>query len=163
MKGAAREIKPSFEIHQAREGDTDGILSCLAAAFEPYREAYSAAGFADTVLTRATLASRMRNMTVLVAVADGVVVGTIGWSVHGNEGHLRGMAVLPSWQGTPVAAELLKAAERGIRNHNGSRVTLDTTAPLERATRFYVRNGYTPSGRVTDFFGMPLYEYFKPL
>ena len=31
------------------------------------------------------------------------------------------------------------------------------------AIRFYERNGYVASGRVGDFFGMPLYEYLKPL
>ncbi len=29
--------------------------------------------------------------------------------------------------------------------------------------RFYRRNGLVPTGGVTDFFGMPLYEYAKPL
>ena len=37
------------------------------------------------------------------------------------------------------------------------------SAPLQRAIRFYERNGYRPSGRVADFFGMPLFEYVKPL
>jgi hypothetical protein len=42
-------------------------------------------------------------------------------------------------------------------------VTLDTTWPLQRAIRFYERQGYAATGRETDFFGMPLYEYAKPL
>jgi hypothetical protein len=42
-------------------------------------------------------------------------------------------------------------------------VTLDTTAPLVRAIRFYERHGYVRSGAVTDFFGMPLYEFRKGL
>jgi DNA-binding transcriptional MerR regulator len=42
-------------------------------------------------------------------------------------------------------------------------VTLDTTEPLTRAIRFYERQGYSPSGRVTDFYGMKLYEYRKAL
>jgi GNAT superfamily N-acetyltransferase len=119
-----------------------------------------------------------------------------------KEGHIRGMAVLPSWQGLRVrvsrntelpvlpeersdeapvfaepqaspelaegvvegtAAELLHAAERYLRSQRCTRVTLDTTAPLQRAIRFYERNGYRASGRVIDFFGMPLYEYVKDL
>ena len=42
-----------------------------------------------------------------------------------------------------------------------SLVTLDTTEPLERATRFYEKHGYRLSGRVSEFFGMPLFEYVK--
>jgi len=38
----------------------------------------------------------------------------------------------------------------------------DTTEPLRPAVRFYERNGYRASGRVTDF-GMPLFEYVKRL
>src|SRR5262249_16302573 len=43
------------------------------------------------------------------------------------------------------------------------RITLDTTAPLERAVAFYERNGFARTGRVRDFFGMPLHEYGKTL
>ena len=39
----------------------------------------------------------------------------------------------------------------------------DTTEPLRPAVRFYERNGYRASGRVTDFFGMPIFEYVKRL
>jgi hypothetical protein len=42
-------------------------------------------------------------------------------------------------------------------------VTLDTTAPLVRAIRFYERNGYARSGAVSNFYGMQLYEYRKVL
>jgi hypothetical protein len=31
------------------------------------------------------------------------------------------------------------------------------------AIRFYERNGYAHSGKVFDFFGMPLHEYVKQL
>ena len=43
------------------------------------------------------------------------------------------------------------------------RQCLDTTEPLQRAVRFYLRHGFRASGRVTDFFGMPLFEYLKIL
>ena len=34
-------------------------------------------------------------------------------------------------------------------------------AETQGAIRFYERNGFHPSGKVTGFFGMPLYEYVK--
>jgi GNAT superfamily N-acetyltransferase len=73
------------------------------------------------------------------------------------------MAVLPTWQGAGVAALLLDAAERELRDQRCSLVALDTTEPLRRATRFYEKHGYRASGRVSDFFGMPLFEYVKDL
>jgi putative acetyltransferase len=73
------------------------------------------------------------------------------------------MTVLPDWQGRGVASALLEAAEVEIRNQHCERVKLDTTEPLARAVRFYERHGFTRSGRVSDFFGMPLHEWVKCL
>ena len=92
------------------------------------------------------------------------VVGTFSCSQAGeHEGHLRGMAVRPEWQGVGVAAQLLQQVESELRDRKCSRVSLDTTEPLRRAMRFYERNGYHRSGKVTDFFGMALIEYIKAL
>jgi GNAT superfamily N-acetyltransferase len=95
---------------------------------------------------------------------SGEVVGTIGCHVVDREqGHIRGMAVLPSWQGCGVAAQLLQSVESELRGIGGSRMTLDTTEPLLPAMRFYEKNGFRRSGRVTGFFGMPLIEYLATL
>jgi GNAT superfamily N-acetyltransferase len=92
------------------------------------------------------------------------VVGTVsGIQADEQEGHLRGMAVRPEWQGAGVAAQLLQRIESELRDQKCSRVSLDTTEPLRRAIRFYERNGYQRSGKVTDFFGMALIGYIKEL
>ena len=47
---------------------------------------------------------------------------------------------------------------------NGCRcVTLDTTLPLQAAMSFYQKHGYRRSGKVTDFFSMPLLEFVKEI
>src|SRR5262249_48797032 len=86
----------------------------------------------------------------------------IGASVQGAEGHLRGMAVVPSSQGCGVSSRLLESIENELRRAGCSVVTLDTTAPLTRAIRFYERNGYVRSGVVSDFFGMVLHACNQP-
>jgi GNAT superfamily N-acetyltransferase len=152
----------SVSITRATLYDSDGILRCLRAAFEPYRAQYTPVGYEDTVMTSETLRKRIEDMTVLIARNEaGLVLGTIGAAVRGVEGHIRGMAVLPSSQGAGLADRLLETIERELTRAGCSRVTLDTTAPLTRAIRFYERNGYVRSGAVSDFFGMPLYEYEK--
>jgi GNAT superfamily N-acetyltransferase len=152
-------------VRRATSNDADAILDCLHAAFEPYRTRYTPDGYRDTTLTPETIGERLTSMSVLVAVAaEGKIVGTIASAVaDAGVGHLRGMAVQPAWQGAGVAAMLLDAAERELRAKRCSRVTLDTTEPLERATRFYEKYGYRASGRVSDFHGMPLFEYVKDL
>jgi GNAT superfamily N-acetyltransferase len=149
-------------IRLATVEDAGGIAMCLRAAFDAYRDRYTPHAYLDTVLTEQGAQRRLDTMTVLVAQAEsGIVVGTIGGGVHGAEGHLRGMAVLPDWQGQGVAQQLLDRIERELAAAGCREVSLDTTVPLARAIAFYERNGYRASGVVTDFFGMPLHEYRK--
>lgn len=152
-----------FSIRKATLTDADGILNCLHSAFQEFRGSYTTAAFLDTVLMPETVRARLVAMHVFIAVGEAnQVIGTIACQVAcKDEGHIRGMGVLPGWQGTCVAAQLLRTAESHLRQSECTLVSLDTTAPLRRAIRFYERNGFRPSGRVTGFFGMPLFEYIK--
>ncbi len=158
---------PDIEIRPASDNDEDStaILRCLAAAFESYRKHYSPSAFADSTLTNETVRLRLKQMHVLVATVSGNVVGTIGaaWHPEIAEAHLRGMAVLPEWHGQSIAAKLLTAIEAWLLSRGCKRITLDTTLPLEAAMRFYEKHGYHRSGKIGDFFGMPLIEYEKNL
>jgi GNAT superfamily N-acetyltransferase len=71
--------------------------------------------------------------------------------------------VLPSLRGGGIAEQLLSRAESELRLRQCKRITLDTTGPLQRAMRFYEKCGYRRSGKIADFFGMPLIEYEKVL
>jgi ribosomal protein S18 acetylase RimI-like enzyme len=147
----------SFLIRRATNEDSAGIIDCLALAFAPFRESYTPEAFLDTVLTAESLAMRLQEMTIFVAAdALGNVSGTISCKVVGS---VRGMAVRPEWQGAHLAADLLACAEEELRSAGCSTITLDTTEPLTRAARFYEKHGFQPSGRIPDFFGMPLVGY----
>lgn len=151
------------QIRRAQVTDAVAIAGCLSAAFARHRDEYTAGAYADTVLNSDGVLRRLQEMYLFVAISDEEIVGTIGCAANGSEGHLRGMAVLPDWQGIGVALALLQTAEAQLKKNGCGYVSLDTTAPLIRAVRFYARNGYAASGRETDFFGMPLYEYRKLL
>jgi ribosomal protein S18 acetylase RimI-like enzyme len=151
-------------IRRAQVEEVESIVECLESAFEPFRSQYTRDAFRDTVLSSEAIRERMVHMTVYVAIAtEREVVGTVASALEGEDGHLRGMAVRPAWQGRRIADQLLLVAEKDLLAGGCVRITLDTTVPLQRAIRFYQRNGFVPSGRITDFFGMPLYEYVKPL
>jgi ribosomal protein S18 acetylase RimI-like enzyme len=160
-----RISESGFKVRRATESDAGEILDCLAGAFEPYRTSYTPEAYLDTVLSRETISTRLAAMRLYVAIgARGKIVGTIACAMSGvAEGHLRGMAVLSEFQGQGVAESLLQTAEEDLAKQGCSRITLDTTEPLRRAMRFYERNGYRRSGKVTDFFGMPLHEFVKDL
>jgi ribosomal protein S18 acetylase RimI-like enzyme len=152
-------------VRRATARDIDGIVECLRTAFEPYRDQYTPGAFADTVPGAPAVRRRLADMNLFVAVgADGRIVGTIAYRLMSSEeGHVRGMAVRPDHQGRAVAQQLLDTVEGELRERRCSRITLDTTQPLARAIAFYSRNGFAPSGRVSDFYGMPLFEYVKTL
>ncbi len=153
-----------FAIRAATPRDADSILDCLRSAFEPYRGAYTPEGFSDTVMSVETIERRFAEMSLLVAVSPtDAIVGTVGYQTHDDEGHIRGMAVRPDQLGSGVAQGLIETVEAELRRSGCQRISLDTTEPLERAIRFYEKNGFQRSGRVRDFFGMPLIEYVKPL
>lgn len=158
------QLQKSFTVRRADSNDGDAILACLASAFAPYRDSYTPAAFTHTILDPELVQHRLREMCIFVAVSKEELVGTLAWvAKDDDEGHLRGMAVLPEWQGTGVASAILEAAEAEIRNQHRKRVTLSTVEPLTRAMRFYERHGFTRSGQVRDFFGMPLQEWVKLL
>lgn len=104
-------------------------------------------------------------MVVFVAeTGSSEIVGTIACGFIGKEeGHLRGMGVLPELQGRGVAKALMERAESELKQRACKRVTLDTTEPLIPAMRFYERNGFRRTGRISDFFGMMLIEYAKEI
>jgi N-acetylglutamate synthase-like GNAT family acetyltransferase len=157
--------KAEWQIRQATRGDARAILHCLGQAFRPYRDEYTPLAFQDTVLTKKTVLDRLRTMTVLVAEAPSArIVGTIAFAVsRPGEGHLRGMAVLPEFQGSGVAGRLLSTAIVHLRTAGCHRATLGTTLPLRRASSFYERSGFRRTGKVSDFFGMALIEWARDL
>ncbi len=133
-------------------------------AFEPFRPQYTSGAFQDTVASPEALRKRMEHMIVYVAVAsDGTVIGTLAAAVMEKEGHLRGVAVRPDWHGHRIAEQLLARAENDLLTAGCTHVTLDVTVPLQRAVRFYEKNGFVASGKTGDFFCMPLREFVKPL
>jgi len=160
-----RPLKQSFAIRKATYEDCAAVLECLRSAFAPYRERYRPEAFLDTVLTPDAFRHRLSEMSVVVATStSGEVVGTIAYKVlESREGHLRGMAVRPEWHGTGLSTSLLETAENELRKAGCNIITLDTTEPLNRAIRFYQKNGFRPTGRIGRFFGMPLFENSKTI
>lgn len=112
MKGGASEpwskvsSMQGVRIRWATPTDVPGILDCLRVAFEPFRKEYTPRAYIATVLTRSMAVRRLRSMTVFVAVTrNHQIVGTVAIKrVSSSDAHLRGMAVVPRYQGQGVAS-----------------------------------------------------------
>ncbi|MFW9972646.1 MAG: GNAT family N-acetyltransferase [Candidatus Odinarchaeota archaeon] len=138
----------------------------ILSAFEEYRDYYSPEGFLDTVMSEEAVIKRMEEMSIYVAVdQEGLIIGTIGWQkINDDEGHIRGMAVIPERQGrTSPAAALLRTVEDDACSKGCDILTLDTTKVLKRAQNFYKKHGFKETGKTGDFFGSTIYEFAKEI
>jgi predicted N-acetyltransferase YhbS len=91
-------------IRKAAGEDASRILACIRAAFEQYRDSYTSAAFADTILTPETIAKRLQEMTVFVATEEsGEIIGTIACGiVNAEEGHIREWPLFPLRNGAAL-------------------------------------------------------------
>ncbi|MFX1590544.1 MAG: GNAT family N-acetyltransferase, partial [Promethearchaeota archaeon] len=122
-----------FTIRLATIKDAKAVHEVLLAAFAEYTCFYSAEGFADTVLSEERAKDRIKEMKVYVAIDQhGKIIGTIGWQkLNENEGHIRGMGVIPIQQGKDSPAiSLLRQVERDAQLEGCKILTLDTTEIL---------------------------------
>ena len=136
--------------------DCCAILECLRPAFAPYRESYTPEAFLDTVLTPETLAIR-----------GGLPCGE-GALRHPPKPckrwfrrlrrtcplQPRPTSPIGGGKGSGVSTCLLERAEDELRKAGCGIVTLDTTEPLNRASRFYERNvGFGALGKLDASLG----------
>jgi N-acetylglutamate synthase-like GNAT family acetyltransferase len=123
--------KTRVTIRRAELKDIPGVIDCLAAAFEPYRQSYTPDGFRDTVLTAEDAQRRLKEMTILIAEhGSSSIIGSLSYQVFDScEGHLRGMAVIPEFQGKGVAERMLWAAEADLRGPLDSIRSMSTRPP----------------------------------
>ncbi|MFX0081562.1 MAG: GNAT family N-acetyltransferase [Candidatus Hodarchaeota archaeon] len=157
-------MKREYIIRKAQPKDAKGIHEVLSAAFEEFRHFYSLEGFANTVMSEQAALDRMKDMEIYIAInQNGIIIGTIGWKrLSENEGHIRGMAVHPKFQGkNSPAAALLKEVEKDALSQGCTFLTLDTTEILKRAQNFYRKQGFNETGKTGDFFGSTIYEFEK--
>ncbi|MFX0024224.1 MAG: GNAT family N-acetyltransferase [Candidatus Hermodarchaeota archaeon] len=159
-------MEKDFVIRKAIPKDAKGIHAVLLIAFAEFRDYYSSEGFTDTVMSEEAVLERMKEMIIYVAVdQNNIIIGTIGWQkVSNEEGHIRGMAVHPNWQGkNSPAASLLQTVENDAIKKDCLFLSLDTTVVLKRAGNFYKKHGFKLTGKTGDFFGSKIYEYIKYL
>jgi N-acetylglutamate synthase-like GNAT family acetyltransferase len=159
-------MRLEYKIRKAQPKDAKGIHEVVLAAFEEFRDFYSPEGFADTVMSEKVTLERIKRMTLFVAVTKNhEIIGTVGWKkISEKEGHIRGMAVHPKFQGkNSPAADLLKEVEKDALSQGCKFLTLDTTEILKRAQNFYRRHGFKETSKTGDFFGSTIYEFEKKI
>lgn len=160
-------VRSPTAIRDAKQGDFDEIRAVAAVANEEFRLPMGETLFAGYLANVLDIELRARDATVLVAISDNEVVGTI--SVYrdinqegmpaafpaGTAG-IRSTAVSPAVRGEGIGTALVNAAVALAKSFGAPSVALHTAACMESAMRIYERHGFRRAPehdyRANDYF-----------
>ncbi|MBI1205143.1 MAG: GNAT family N-acetyltransferase [Rhodopseudomonas sp.] len=121
------------------------VLAVVHAAFDHLQPPSS--------VMRETLAdfeARLRAGTVIVAQADGKIIGSLFAVRDGDALYLTRVATLPAWRRRGVGAALLTAAEQVARQADATRLTLRVRVELPDNRRYFESASFVVTGEGQD-------------
>jgi ribosomal protein S18 acetylase RimI-like enzyme len=89
-----------------------------------------------------SLAARFPSETLLVADADGIIVGCIWCRQDGDDVYIGRLAVDPEQQGRGIARRLLAASIEWARSHGAKSMSLGVRVELVENIAFFERHGF---------------------
>jgi GNAT superfamily N-acetyltransferase len=96
--------------------------------------------------TAADFGARLRRETVLVAEADGRLIGSVFCAPHGDALYVGRLAVAPDWRRHGVAGALIEAARNEARRIGAKRITLRARIALPGNVALFRRHGFVILG-----------------
>ena len=132
----------SFEIRPFREDDRAEVVEVWAEAFPDDPDHNRSSDMIDRKL-------RVQSELFLVAVADGVVVGTVMAGFDGVRGWLHRLAVRASLRRKGLGTLLVRNAEAGLAKLGCLKVNLQVRAPNTTVIAFYRALGYSVEDRIS--------------
>lgn len=140
----------AIEVRPVRPDEFDEAGRVTADA---YREFADSDSWDSYLRELADVGSRAEVATVLVAVDDGEILGTLTLEldrrIHGDdpplpprEGHIRMLGVAPGARGRGVARALLDASFEVAREAGRTRISLHTTQRMRAAQAMYESLGF---------------------
>lgn len=128
-----------MDIRPARAAD-DAAVAALYAAYA--REHSHELGDQDVAAEGRTARDRFGD-ALLVATSDGVVVGCVAYLPWGpGRCRMTRMYVMPSQRQIGVGEALVRGVIRAAKEAGYEEMVLDTSPPMQAATRLYLRLGF---------------------
>ncbi|TDD17431.1 GNAT family N-acetyltransferase [Nonomuraea diastatica] len=153
----------------ARRSDVPALVDLVESAYRGERSRNGWTGEADLLQGQRVDATMVTEMiddpstTVIVAEADGVMVGCCQLERHDGHAYFGTFAVAPDLQGAGTGRALLAEAERLARDEWGAgELRMTVIVQREDLIAWYVRRGYVRTGELSPFpygderFGVPL-------
>lgn len=142
---------------------------------EAFREFVRDDDWEQYVRSIADIRGRAERTTVLVAVVDGTIAGSVTLeleqrvepeddpTLHPGEAHVRMLGVHPDGRGRGIAAALMVEGERRARAAGKTFITLHTTERMRAAQAMYAKLGYVRGNDRVLGHGFTLLSYSKDL
>jgi len=147
------EDRPVFAVSRCADVERRGdILRLVHAAFG--RLSPPSGALNETI---DDVAARFAAGPVLIAEANGELIGSVYCTIKGDGLYLTRMAVAPARQKQGVGRALLKAAEDEARRLGARKLTLRVRLNLPDNRAYFERAGFTVTGQGQDP-GRPPYE-----
>ena len=147
-------------IRKCTDDDIPALYAIINDAAQAYKGVIPADRWHEPYMPMDELSQEIRDGVQFWGYeSDGELIGVMGMQDKGDVALIRHAYVKTARRNRGVGTNLLRHLERMTTKP----ILIGTWADATWAIRFYEKNGYRLSGKVTDFFGMPLYEYVKPL
>jgi tRNA (guanine37-N1)-methyltransferase len=130
----------------ATEEDAGEIYTLQLAAFLSEGRIYDDLAIPPLTEELDACLARVKQGSVLKAVAGTRIVGSVQLTVDGEVGHIGRLMVAPDWQGRGLGTRLLRVAEQ-LAPADVTSYQLDTGAESDRNLELYRRAGYRETQR----------------
>jgi ribosomal protein S18 acetylase RimI-like enzyme len=162
-------VERHIVIRPVTDEDVPAAGAATARAFEEF--APHDAGWQAYLARIADIAERCSRATVLVALDDGVIAGSVTLELErrirddperplaADEAHLRMLGVAPDQRGRGIARRLVLACIELAAARGKRRLTLDTGEGMHAARALYEGLGFQPAGTRDMDGGYVLHSY----
>jgi len=163
-------VADDIEIRPIREPEYSAAGEATARAFREFLTP-GLPGWEAYLARIADVGSRAGLAIVLVAVADGVIAGSVTLELESrigpraadplapDEAHVRMLGVSPDHRGRGIARRLMLACIDTARAHGKRVMTLDTDPVMTAAQQLYVSLGFARTGQLVRPDGAVLLGY----
>jgi ribosomal protein S18 acetylase RimI-like enzyme len=172
--GALACVHVTIEIRPVRPGEHDEAGRVTALAYREFVPPDGSSDWDQYLAFMADIAQRAVRTTVLVAVEDGRILGSVTLELDGrtepddpplasDQAHIRMLGVDPAARRRGVARALMDASIERARAAGKTRLTLHTTASMTIAQGMYDRMGFRRAPDIVFPDGFTLLGYERDL
>lgn len=137
------EFKSLFEVRLATEADIPDILNITREAFTKYREMSGVEHLAALEETYNDVKKDIDTKVVLIALSDGVPVGSVRVEVFDdNTAYLSRFGVKSSSQNNGIGKSIMNLVDRIMMKKGVKEISLHTGSKITSLIRFYYGRGF---------------------